>query len=104
MMDKVSIITKDRFQKKFPKKAESEVEITTASGQIFSSGEMSARWDPHSILPTDKELEDKFLWLTSPVIGKTNAITLKNLIMNFDREKNLDQLFSLSTHTCKKEN
>ena len=103
MMDKVSIIAQDRFQKKFPQKAESEVEITTASGQVFSSGEMSARWDPHSKLPTDQELEDKFLWLTSPVLGKTNAIVLRDLIMNFDREENLDKLIALSTNTIKKE-
>ncbi|MCK5349621.1 MAG: MmgE/PrpD family protein, partial [Desulfobacula sp.] len=103
MMDKVSIIAQDRFQEKFPQKAESEVEITTASGQVFSSGEMSARWDPHSNLPTDQELEDKFLWLTSPVLGKTNTIVLRDLIMNFDREENLDKLIALSTNTIKKE-
>ena len=103
MMDKVSIIAQDRFQKKFPKKAESEVEITTASGQVFSSGEMSARWDLHSKLPTDQELEEKFLWLASPVLGKTNAKALRDLIMNFDREENLDKLFYLCTHKCKKE-
>lgn len=54
---------------------------------MFSSGIMSARWDLHTTLPTDRELEDKFFWLVSPVLGKTNADALKNLIMNFEREK-----------------
>ncbi len=103
MMDKITIISQDRFQKKFPAKAESEVEITTHDGRIFLSGEMSARWDVHSSLPSDRELEDKFLWLTSPVLGKANATSLRDLVMNFDQEKNLDRLFYLCTQTCKQE-
>ena len=103
MMDKITITVHERFQKKFPAKAESEVEITTHDGRIFLSGEMSARWDVHSSLPSDRELEDKFLWLTSPVLGKANANALRDLVMNFSREENLDRLFHLCTHTYKKE-
>jgi len=60
MMDKIQIISEERFQKEFPARAESEVEITTSTGSKFSSGVMSARWDPHSSLPTDRELANKF--------------------------------------------
>ena len=73
MMDKIRIIAEERFQKEFPAKAESEVEITTTTGTVFVSGVMSARWDSHNTLPTDLELENKFLWLTSPVLGKAKA-------------------------------
>jgi 2-methylcitrate dehydratase PrpD len=97
MMDKITIIAQDRFQKKFPQKAESEVQITTNGGHVFSSGIMSARWDLHTTLPTDRELEDKFSWLVSPVLGKTNADALKNLVMNFEREKNIAKLIHLCT-------
>jgi len=96
MMDKIQIIAQDRFQKEFPQKAESEVEITTTAGNHFLSGVMSARWDPHTTFPTDMELEKKFLWLTSPVLGKTQAETLANLIWNFDLEKKLDKMIDLS--------
>lgn len=96
MMNKIQIIAQDRFQKEFPDKAESEVEIMTTKKAVFSSGVMSARWDTHSTLPTDRELENKFLWLVSPVIGKTKAESLVNLIRNFDREETLDELFNLS--------
>ncbi len=92
MMDKIQIIAQERFQKEFPAKAESEVEIMTTNGVVFSSGMMSARWDTHSTLPTDLELENKFLWLTSPVIGKTKAESLVSLIRDFDREETLDKL------------
>ncbi len=97
MMDNIRIIAQDRFQKEFPQKAESEVEITTTDGRLFSSGVMSARWDPHTTFPTDMELEKKFLWLTSPVLGKTQAESLVNLIWAFDREENLDKMIDLCT-------
>lgn len=97
IMDKITIVAQERFQETFPNKAESEVEITTVDGHLFSSGVMSARWDLSTTLPTDQELEDKFLWLVSPVLGKSNAAALKNLVANFDREKNLDKLIGLCT-------
>ncbi len=95
MMDKIEIIAEERFQKEFPDKAESEVEIMATKGKLFSSGVMSARWDTHSTLPTDLELTNKFLGLSSPVIGKIKAESLVNLIWNFDREERLDKLFDL---------
>jgi 2-methylcitrate dehydratase PrpD len=95
MMDKIQIIAQDRFQKEFPQKAESEVEITTTAGKQFSSGVMSARWDPHTTFPTDMELEKKFLWLTSPVLGRTQAESLVNLIWDFDLEETLDKMIDL---------
>jgi len=95
MMDKIQIIAQDRFQKEFPQKAESEVEITTTAGKLFLSGVTSARWDPHTTFPTDMELEKKFLWLTSPVLGKTQAKSLVNLIWNFDMEETLDKMIDL---------
>jgi 2-methylcitrate dehydratase PrpD len=95
MMDKIQIIAEKRFQKEFPARAESEVEITTTTGIVFSSGIMSARWDPHSTFPTDRELENKFLWLVSPVLGKTKADALVSLIWDFEREEKLDKLIDL---------
>jgi len=92
MMDKIQIIAEERFQKEFPAKAESEVEIMTTNGVVFSSGMMSAGWDTHSTLPTDLELENKFLWLVSPVLGKIKAESLVNLIRDFDKEETLDKL------------
>ena len=97
MMDKIQIIAQNRFQKEFPDKAESEVEITTTKEIVFSSGIISARWDVHSTLPTNQELENKFLWLATPVLDKTKAKALVNLIWNFDKEDKLDTLVNLCT-------
>ncbi|MCP4669872.1 MAG: MmgE/PrpD family protein [Desulfobacula sp.] len=95
MIDKIQIIAQDRFQKEFPDKAESEVEITTTKAAVFSSGVMSARWDVHSTLPTNQELENKFLWLVTPVLGQARAKSLVNLIWHFDKENRLDTLIDL---------
>lgn len=95
MMDKIQIIAQDRFQTNFPEKAESEVEISTHSGVIYTSGVMSARWDPHTTFPTDKELEDKFIWLVAPVLGQEKADELKKTIGELDRADSLDNFFKL---------
>jgi 2-methylcitrate dehydratase PrpD len=94
MMDKIKIIAEKRFQEEFPAKAESEVEITTTDGSVFSSGVMSARWDPQTTFPKDRELENKFEWLAAPVLGKTGARKLINLIWSFEKEKNLNKLIN----------
>lgn len=96
IMDKINIIAQDRFQREFPNKAESEVEIITKQDDRFVSGTMSARWDPHTTFPTDTELEDKFLWLVTPVIGKEQAMSVKRLVWNFDQEKNINRLIDLT--------
>ena len=95
MMDKIQIMAEERFQEAFPTKAESEVEITIENGKVFSSGVMSARWDPHTTFPTDRELEKKFFWLVAPVLGEDKADALINLIRHFDLEEKLDNLIEL---------
>lgn len=95
MMDKIDIIAQDRFQKKFPYRAESEVKIQTRSGHTYLSGTMSARWDPATALPTDQELIDKFRWLAKPVIGHNQTTMLSDYILDLEIEKNLARFFQL---------
>ena len=95
MMDKIRIMAEESFQEAFPTKAESEVEITIENGKVFSSGVMSARWDPHTTFPTDRELEKKFIWLVAPVLGEDKTDALINLIRHFDLEEKLDNLIEL---------
>ena len=95
MMKKVRIIAQERFQIRFPEKAESEVVISTRDGRTLHSGVMSASWDPHSFLPTDQELIDKFLWLSVPVMGKSAADALVDTIWKMDDIQDLNRLFML---------
>jgi len=95
MMDRIRIVAEDRFQTEFPAKAESEVEIATKAGTVHRYGVMSARWDAQGSSPNDAELEEKFLWLVTPILGKTSANTLVNLIQTFEQEENLNTLIEL---------
>jgi len=95
MMDRIRIVAEDRFQTEFPAKAESEVEITTRGGTVYNSGVMAARWDAHGNSPTDAELEQKFLWLVTPILGKPSANALVNLIQTFEQVESLNTLIEL---------
>lgn len=85
LMDKIVIVADDRFQVNFPERAESEVQVVTAKGEYFS-GVVTARWDAHISPPSDKELEDKFLWLVVPVLGKAKAEKLITTIWQFEEQ------------------
>ncbi|WP_022666694.1 MmgE/PrpD family protein [Desulfospira joergensenii] len=93
MMDRIGIVAQGRFQENFPARAESEVQIRTQNGKAFSSGIMSARWDIHTALPTDRELTEKFIWLAGPVIGEDRARKIEEMIFSFQEQKNLDQFY-----------
>ncbi|MCG8636287.1 MAG: MmgE/PrpD family protein [Desulfobacterales bacterium] len=94
IMDRISIVAEDRFQKNFPARAESEVEITTTQGKVFTSGIMSARWDA-ACPPEDQELKAKFAWLAEPVLGASKTKKLMTAVMGLERAENLDEFFSL---------
>jgi 2-methylcitrate dehydratase PrpD len=95
LMDKIRIVAADRFQAGFPARAESEVEIKTRAGAVYNSGVMAARWDAHDNAPTDSELEQKFFWLVTPILGKTGTNALVNLIQSFEQEEKLNALIEL---------
>lgn len=95
MMDRITIVAEERFQQNFPLKAESEVAIKTKSGRSFNSGVISSRWDTHSLLPSDEELTEKFIWLTAPIIGHGKAKSLKELLQRFEKVESMDHYFNL---------
>lgn len=96
MMDRISIVAQARFQKNFPTRAESEVEIETTGGQVYNSGVMKARWDA-DVPPSDRELADKFSWLTLPVLGAQKSGKLAETIMDLDKASTLNPFFDLCT-------
>jgi len=56
---------------------------------------MSARWDPYTTFPADMELEEKFLWLTAPVLGEAQAESLAALVWNFEQEETPAKMIDL---------
>ena len=84
------------FEDRFPAKAMASVEIITRDGRRFDSGPVEARWEPPDTLPSDNELKEKFIWLTSPVLGQPRAHELLQLVWQFEKAADARQLIKLS--------
>jgi 2-methylcitrate dehydratase PrpD len=85
LLDRVTTEVDPEFEAEFPAKAPAEVVVETVEGSVFHSGRIEALWEPPDTLPSDRELETKFLWLVEPVIGKTKARTLAEQIWSADQ-------------------
>lgn len=94
LLDRIEVEIEPRFEAEFPAKAPAEVLIETIDGKTLRSGRIEALWEPPDTLPTDDELEAKFIWLTAPVIGKVKAQVLMEEIRSADQWVTLDPLFN----------
>lgn len=93
LMDRVSTEVDPAFEAEFPAKAPSEVIIETKMGAVFRSGRIEALWEPPDTLPSDADLQGKFLWLTGPIIGKDKANDLIEKIWSADQWTSIDPIF-----------
>jgi 2-methylcitrate dehydratase PrpD len=96
LLDKVSTEMVPEFEAEFPAKASSEVVVETSTGDVFQSGRIEALWEPPDTLPSDSELEAKFLWLIGPVLGKIKAKNLAQQIWSADQWTTIDPII----HGC----
>jgi 2-methylcitrate dehydratase PrpD len=80
----VEVVEDPAMSARFPAQRFARVEITTASGQVFRSGERTARWEP-SAPPSDEELRVKYHWLAESCIGKERSIRLEDLAWNCEQ-------------------
>ena len=95
LADKVDAEATEAFDRIFPEKACAEVIIHTASGTRVSSGVVEARWEPPADLPSDADLEEKFTWLVTPVLGIEQSRKLCDLIWRLDQCENVEMLIDL---------
>ena len=95
LLDRVSAEAVPEFEAEFPAKAPAEVIVETKDGRTLHSGRIEALWEPPDTLPSDLELESKFLWLTAPVIGRTKAEELAGQIRLAERWPNIEPIFSV---------
>ncbi|MGW8187394.1 MAG: MmgE/PrpD family protein, partial [Desulfobacterales bacterium] len=84
LLPKISTEVGQDCETAFPAKTYAEVAIETSGGKSFTSGRMEPRWEPPDTLPTDDELEAKFRWLVSPVLGRNQCDNLVSTIWNLD--------------------
>ena len=95
MMDKIKVIVEERFQNEFPAKTLANIKIEDTRGCIHESGIMSARWDLSNKLPSDMELEQKFLWLVKPILGEHSAKSLVDMIWKFENIDTISKMITL---------
>jgi 2-methylcitrate dehydratase PrpD len=94
LMARVSTEMAPEFETEFPAKAPAEVIVETVTGRRFRSGRIEAVWEPPDSLPSDRDLERKFLWLAGPVIGPERAQRLASQIWAADRWATIDPIFN----------
>ena len=99
MLDLVSTEIAPEFEAEFPAKAPAEVVVDTTAGETFRSGRIEALWEPPDTLPSDADLEAKFLWLTGPILGKVKANALIEKIWLADQWTSIDPIIDVSRTT-----
>jgi 2-methylcitrate dehydratase PrpD len=79
LSDCVEIIDDAAFSQQFPAKRFARVEIETTAGHVYDSGEVQANWEAETT-PTDRDLRQKFRWLTQGVLTAKRASELEEMI------------------------
>jgi len=92
LLDRVSTEAAPEFEAEFPAKAPAEVIVETYTGETFRSGRIEAMWEPPDTLPSDADLEAKFVWLTGPIIGKIKANDLIEKIWSAEQWTSIEPL------------
>ncbi|MCP3902025.1 MAG: MmgE/PrpD family protein [Planctomycetes bacterium] len=98
VMDKIKVVPNDEFEALFPKFQPSRVTITLADGRSFDARVDVPKGDPRDPM-TEEEIAVKFDALGGEVVGADTCGTLRELIMNMEREESLGRLFELMTGT-----
>ncbi len=79
LADRVEVEVEPEYEAAFPAKAYAEVIVTGRDGRTLASGRAEARWEPPD-RPSDDELERKFRWLATPVLGPSRVDDLLHCI------------------------
>ena len=89
LMKKIELSADPELSRSFPRQRAARVEIETTDGRRLGHFQETRKGDPEMPL-TDAELNDKFLELTTPVIGAAGARAMLDRLWSLDREKSLD--------------
>ena len=91
LIDKVEVTVDDEIEAGFPKHRAARIEIETTGGERFEHYAPTRKGDPDNPL-TDAELAEKFLELTGPVLGNTEAQALLDALWGLDKATELTAL------------
>lgn len=77
----VEVVNAPELTALFPAQRFARVEITTGTGQVFRSENMTARWE-YSEPPSDAELIEKYRWLAGGCLPDETAARIERLAWN----------------------
>jgi 2-methylcitrate dehydratase PrpD len=89
LMAKIELVADPALSKSFPRQRAARVEIETVDGRKLAHFQETRKGDPEMPL-TDAELNDKFLELTTPVLGAGPARAMLDRLWALERETRLD--------------
>jgi 2-methylcitrate dehydratase PrpD len=89
LMQRIECVADPELSKAFPRQRAARVEIELADGRKLAHFQPTRKGDPEMPL-TDSELNEKFLELTTPVVGDAAARNLLGRLWTLESEKQVD--------------
>lgn len=89
LMGKIELTADPELSRAFPRQRAARVEIETSDGRKLAHFQETRKGDPELPL-TDAELDDKFIELAAPVIGKSAAAALLKDLWALETRKNVE--------------
>lgn len=93
LSEKVAIHVDEKIDNEYPQNWGSRVEIETTSAHFVKQVE-NAKGDPANPL-SQKELEDKFIYLTESILGLDHSLELIEIVNNIEQYDDLSELYKL---------
>ncbi|WP_099156982.1 MmgE/PrpD family protein [Virgibacillus ndiopensis] len=93
LAQKVEIIVDEKFENAYPKNWGCSLEIETTNG-IYSELIPDAKGDPTNPL-TQKELEEKFLFLSKDLIGESSVREIIKMVQNLESLNDISDLVAI---------
>jgi 2-methylcitrate dehydratase PrpD len=95
LADRVQAEVEMEYERAFPEKAIADVEVRAGNGRRYTAVRKEAIWEPPDTLPTDAELEAKFHWLASPLLGEERAAAIVRAVQRFEQVADARELIDL---------
>jgi len=89
LMQRIECVADAELSKAFPRQRAARVEIELADGRKLAHFQPTRKGDPELPL-SDAELDDKFLELTTPVVGDAKARALLKRLWSLESEKTVE--------------
>jgi 2-methylcitrate dehydratase PrpD len=94
LADRVEVEVVPEFEEAFPQKTYAEMVVYTEDSRELSSGPVEPMWEPPDDLPTDADLEKKFITLVEPVLDTHRAQEIARMVWDLDKMDGMKHLIT----------